>query len=95
MSKCTSFEIGEYPETDLYRILCRCPKCKGWLPQNFPIGKPFTCKKCGAILETIPDTTDLEEEEKDLTDDEVYESHGGKICLISSQNTSGKRRDEK
>lgn len=74
---------------------CRCPKCKGFLPQVFPIGQPFTCKKCESVLETIPNyeeakdddwLEDMAEDFKDLTpheiDEEVYEHYGGKICLV-------------
>ena len=96
---CTAF--GAYESWDYFEELkpherfCRCPKCKGFLPQSFPIGKPFTCKKCGSVLETIPNyedakdadwLEDMKEDFKDLTpkevDEEVYENYGGKICLV-------------
>jgi len=82
MSKCSTFVYG-YDESDYDpRALPRCPKCKGFLPKDFPLGKPFKCNKCGAKLETIPNTESLEDEDKELDDSEVYEHYGGKICEI-------------
>jgi len=51
---------------------CRCPKCKGFLPKDFPADKPFTCKKCKTELMVFPIIEDGEE----LGD-------MGKICPIS------------
>ena len=74
MSQCTEFGAGDYDE---YTLLCRCPNCKGFLPRDFPIGKQFQCRKCGAILETIPSPID----DPDIEEDIDYE-FGGRICLV-------------
>lgn len=57
--------------------LCRCPKCKGFLPRNFPLGGQFLCKKCGTVLETIPSNVEDPDEEEGSD----YE-FGGRICLV-------------
>ena len=70
---CTRF-IRNYEE-DLRP--CRCPSCKGFLPRDFPLGSQFQCRRCGAVLETLPSKLEEPEEEED-TD---YE-WGGRICLV-------------
>ena len=97
---CTIFMIGDEWEEygDVWKTLCRCPKCGGFLPRSFPTnGSQFKCKKCGSALETIPDMqtavedgmiedlkADIEESEwsQEDIDEAVYESYGGKICLV-------------
>ena len=74
MSKCTEFEVGDYDEG---YPLCRCPHCKGYLPRDFPQGKQFLCRRCGAVLETIPSPID----DPDIEEDTDYE-FGGRICLV-------------
>ncbi len=71
---CTPYETGEgWVDYDPWETLLRCPECKGWLPRDFPLDEPFTCKKCGVELLTFP----------------VYDEGGfllhsqGKICPIS------------
>jgi len=59
---------------------CTCPKCKGFLPRDFPIAKQFQCRKCGSVLETIPHNPYADEDDQDdLTEDYEY---GGKICIV-------------
>ena len=71
---CTPYESWEgYDEYEAWETLLRCPKCKGWLPRDFPLDKPFPCKKCGVELLTFP----VYDEEGDLLQDQ------GKICPIS------------
>lgn len=74
MSKCTLFCVGDCENMDL----CRCPSCNGYLPRDFPIGRQFQCKRCGAVLETLPDY------DEDLDDDEQDHEmeFGGKICVV-------------
>ena len=74
MSQCTEFMVGDYDEAS---TLCRCPNCKGYLPRDFPIGKQFLCRRCGAVLETIPSPID----DPDIEEDTDYE-FGGRICLV-------------
>ena len=63
----------------------RCPKCKGWLPSNFPIGRSFVCRKCGSTLETLPSIpetwTDREGRKHTDEEDTDYE-FGGRLCVI-------------
>jgi len=61
--------------------LCTCPKCKGFLPRDFPIAKQFQCRKCGAVLETIPHNPYADEDD-DLEDTSEDYEYGGKICLV-------------
>jgi len=61
--------------------LCTCPKCKGYLSRDFPIGKQFQCRKCGAVLETIPHNPYADEDD-DLEDTSEDYEYGGKICLV-------------
>ena len=71
---CTPYETGEeWVDYDPWETLLRCPECKGWLPREFPLDKPFTCKKCGVELLTFP----VYDEEGLLLEDQ------GKICPIS------------
>ena len=71
---CTPYETGEeWEDYDPWEALLRCPECKGWLPREFPLDKPFTCKKCGVELLTFP----VYDEEGLLLEDQ------GKICPIS------------
>lgn len=97
---CSIFIVGDDWDSydHVYQTLCRCPKCGGFLPRNFPVGgTQFKCNKCGSILETIPDIqtasedgfledmeADIEEGEwtQDDIDEAIYESYGGKICLV-------------
>ena len=74
MSQCTEFMVGDYDEAS---TLCRCPHCQGYLPRDFPIGKQFLCRRCGAVLETIPSPID----DPDIEEDTDYE-FGGRICLV-------------
>jgi len=69
---CTDF-VMEGDELDL----CRCPACSGFLPRHFPIGGQFQCKRCGAVLETLPSPVDDPDEEED-SDMEF----GGRICEV-------------
>ena len=71
---CSLFSVS-YDENE--GGLCRCPKCKGFLPREFPLDNQFQCRRCGAILETLPSKLDDPDEEED-TD---YE-WGGRICLV-------------
>lgn len=75
--QCTIFVSNEGYAPDEVG-LCHCPKCKGYLPSDFAIGRQFQCKKCGAVLETLP-TSD-----PDLADDEQDEEmeFGGMICVV-------------
>lgn len=73
MNECTEFMTDgddDWP-------LCRCPSCNGFLPRSFPIGEQFQCKRCGAVLETLPSIPDDPDEEED-TDMEF----GGRICKV-------------
>lgn len=74
-NECTLFASGDcYEEW----IPCRCPNCKGFLPGHFPLSGQFQCKKCGAVLETLPNSDpDLDEDEQD-SDMEF----GGMICKV-------------
>ena len=92
---CSGFMVGD--SFDEWTP-CHCPKCGGFLPQYFPTdGSQFKCKKCGAILETIPNMQDavengmLEDLKEDIEegewnqddiDEAVMEGYGGKICLV-------------
>jgi len=87
MSPCVEFiqdDWGDGYDVPTYATLLRCPnpKCRAWLPRDFPVGSQFKCKKCGSVLETIPNTDNIEEEEEEMDDDEIYEYYGGKICLV-------------
>lgn len=73
---CTRF-VTWYDEDDLRR--CRCPACKGFLPRGFPLSLQFQCRKCGAVLETLPSIV----EDPDDEEDRDYE-FGGRICLVPS-----------
>ena len=77
MSECSRYELGDFEDWGLepYQRLCRCPICKGFLPQNFPMDKPFKCKKCGAELLVMPD------HDEDTGEEEV---ESGRICPIST-----------
>lgn len=72
---CTNFMVGDSDELGL----CRCPSCSGFLPSSFPIGisKQFQCKKCGAVLETLPSSVEDPDDEED-SDMEW----GGRICEV-------------
>lgn len=70
---CTNFTTIDYNDW----TPCRCPACKGFLPKDFPMGKQFLCKKCGAVLETLPTIP----EDPDMDEDTDYE-WGGRICLV-------------
>ena len=77
--KCTPYESGEgWDEYEPWEILLRCPNCKGWLPSDFPLDKPFKCKKCGTDLLSFP----VYDEEGDLLE------YSGKICPISKPQSS-------
>ena len=72
--KCTGVVYGgEWDYDRPHRNFCRCPKCKGFLPQDFPIDKPFTCKKCGTELMVF----EVQEEEED------HLGWDGKICPLT------------
>jgi len=66
-----------WQDLEPWERLCRCPICKGFLPQFFPLDKPFKCKKCGTELMTFPDYDE---------EGEIYEEQG-KICPISTGDT--------
>jgi transcription initiation factor IIE alpha subunit len=67
--KCSRYTFEDLGD---YAGLCKCPICGGFLPQDFPIDKPFKCKKCGAELITLPDH-----------DEETKEGlEWGRICPI-------------
>lgn len=72
--ECTKYVMDEPRYEENWMNLCRCPKCKGWLPREFPDDKPFKCKKCGTELMTFPEVD--EETNKEL--------EWGKICPISN-----------
>ena len=76
-NECTIFGSGEGYDGEGW-IPCRCPRCNGFLPQDFPIGRQFQCRKCGAVLETLP------EYDPELDDDEQDEEmeFGGMICKV-------------
>ncbi len=40
---------------------CRCPQCKGFLSQSFPLDRVFICKKCKSELMVFPVIEDGEE----------------------------------
>lgn len=69
---CTNFTIIDYDDW----TPCRCPECGGFLPKDFPMGEQFLCRRCGAVLETLP--SPVEEDDEEDTD---YE-RGGRICLV-------------
>jgi len=72
---CTPWVSWEgWDEYEPWEILLRCPECKGWLPRDFPLDKPFKCKRCGTELLTFP----VYDEDGDLLMDQ------GKICPISN-----------
>jgi hypothetical protein len=88
---CTGFVLGDWTEEWARYHPCHCPKCGGFLPSSFPTdGKQFTCKKCGSVLETIPNSPDdefvkeLEEDgfEQWEIDEMTMENYGGRICLV-------------
>ena len=68
-----------YPEDgEGWMKLMRCPGCKRWLPSDWPIGKQFQCKACGAVLETLPT---VPEDDPDDEEDVDYE-WGGRLCVV-------------
>jgi len=71
---CTTFIVVEYGEE---WSPCRCPACKAFLPRDFPLGAQFQCRRCGAVLETLPSPT----EDPDDPEDIDYE-FGGRICVV-------------
>ena len=87
---CTGFHYGEYDEWSP----CICPKCKGYLPENFPTteGIQFQCKKCSTVLEIIikVDKEEKEEYEKSFEPGEEIPEYdptegdywGGRICIV-------------
>ncbi len=83
--KCTSFTTDDYDTNASWEMLMRCPHCKGWLPQDFPLAMQFKCKKCGKTLETlpsIPDTwTNIKGETETVPEDLDYE-WGGRLCVV-------------
>ena len=52
---CTLFVTDDPEYDENWRNLCRCPKCKGWLPGHFVESDVFTCKKCGEVLTILWD----------------------------------------
>lgn len=87
--KCTTFINDDYEDRPVHETLCRCPKCKGFLPRNFPLGKQFRCKKCGIILETIPSNPYADED--DIEDDSDDYEYGGKICIVPDYTIKGEK----
>ena len=77
MSQCTEFIVMDDPDE---WAPCRCPKCKGFLPKDFPMGKQFVCRRCGAVLETLPNPID----DPDIPAEDTYYEFGGRICLVPS-----------
>lgn len=71
--QCAPFGMWDYEPDEVWESLMRCPACKGFLSRYFPIDKQFQCKRCGAVLETIPGN-----EEGDGKD---YE-YGGRLCVV-------------
>jgi hypothetical protein len=75
--KCSEYVMGEH-HLDMgfieenWKVLCRCPICKGFLPRYFPMDKPFTCKKCKTELMVFPEV-----------DEEGLEQEWGKICPLN------------
>ena len=51
--ECTNYEVDnrEWDYDNPHRNFCRCPICRGFLPQDFPLDKPFICKKCGKVID--------------------------------------------
>ncbi len=76
-SMCAAFSIGDedwHDKDHLWKSLMRCPECSGWLPRYFPIGEQFHCKRCGAVLETLPD----EDEDPDM-------EQSGRLCIVPEE----------
>jgi uncharacterized protein (DUF983 family) len=70
--KCVEFvEWDGWEENKVWETLLRCPKCKGFLPRDFPVSYQFKCKKCGSTLEALP-TDDLDPEIEFM----------GKLCIV-------------
>ncbi len=87
MKDCVEFAIGEgydgYEKS--WEHLMRCPKCGGWLPSDFPVGKQFVCKKCGSTLETLPSIpeTYTQPNGKIFTEPEDTDyDWGGRFCVV-------------
>ena len=76
--ECTGviYDDRDWDHKNPHRNFCRCPICKGFLSQSFPMDKPFTCKKCGTELMVF----------KVTEDDEDRSGWDGKICPISINN---------
>ena len=73
---CSVFMTDDWDPEENWMKLMRCPGCKRWLPSDWPIGKQFQCKACGAVLETLPTIPEYEDEE-----DTDYEL-GGMLCIV-------------
>ncbi len=81
MSKqCTEFVCnGSMSEDDW--VPCRCPKCNGFLPRDFSLGKQFQCRRCGAVLETLPSLVGKMGLDPETEGDPDME-WGGRICFV-------------
>lgn len=86
MSNCSGFsypmDYDEWKELRPDKRLCRCPNCKGFLPSNFPMDKPFICKKCGTELLVF----------FDHDEDTGEELECGRICTISGLGIEGENK---
>lgn len=74
-----------YDPDNTWMGLMRCPACGGWLPQGFPMGKQFQCKRCGAVLETlpsIPETYTNADGSTETNPEDVDYEWGGRLCLV-------------
>jgi len=66
--KCTSYVLSD--DDNLPKA--HCPKCGAFLSYDFPVDKPFNCKKCGTELICLPDHDEETKEELEQ----------GRICPI-------------
>lgn len=85
MSKCAEFTTDDYDPKETWMRLMRCPNCGGWLPEDWPIGKSFKCKKCGSTLETLPSIPDTykQPDGKIFTEPEDTDYEwGGRLCVV-------------
>lgn len=84
--KCAEFGIDNWGvDRPVWETLMRCPACKGWLPQDWPIGKQFKCKKCGATLETLPSIPETYTQPNGKTHTEEEDADyewGGRLCVV-------------
>ena len=65
MIECTGvvYDDRDWNHDKPHLNFCRCPNCKGFLPQDFPSDKPFICKKCKSELMVFPEVDEVTGEE--------------------------------